>query len=705
MTSPTAGAHRKQLATWADIFEHAGWGVVAGRADSQELELMNPAFARMHGFTVEELTGRPFSSLFTESAWRDVPVHLAKAHEQGSHSFESEHIRADGSTFPVMTNATAVRGPDGAVRYRVVHVEDITERKRAEQALRDAEERFRTTFERAPAGMALLSAAADDYGRALQVNETLCEMTGLSRDALLDAGLSDLTHPQDRAREAEQLAAVATGEQSTGHLDARLLTPDGQTQDVSIRLSAVTEHGSSPYVIKHVLDISERRRFEEQLQYLADHDSLTGLFNRRRFGEELTRHLQLAARHEPTGALLLIDLDNFKYVNDTLGHSVGDELMRGAARLLRTHLRASDTVARFGGDEFVVLLPDADADSAQTTARHLVALFEATLPSEQTGASAQMTVSIGVRAIDRAACRVSWEHLVGEADIALYAAKESGRNQAVMHGDDTEGRARMHESLAWSERLRTVLHSDGLTLYAQPVVALQRDDEPPRYELLVRIEDPDGTVHEPTEFLPVARSFGMMRRLDRQVITKAMKLAAECDESVHLAINVSADSVTDADLADFIAAEAAAWKVDPSRLMFEITETDAIANLPQATEFAVRLHALGCALALDDFGAGFGSFYYLKHLPVDVLKIDGGFIRELCKDPADQVMVKAMVQTARGLGKQTVAEWVGDQPTLDRLAEYGIDYAQGHYLSCPLRPGDLSGRGLAGATSARSSRQ
>ncbi len=391
--------------------------------------------------------------------------------------------------------------------------------------------------------------------------------------------------------------------------------------------------------------------------------------------------------------MLLIDLDNFKYVNDTLGHSVGDQLIRDAAGLLRSHLRASDTVARFGGDEFVVLLPDADADTARTTARHLGALFEGARASEQTGGAGQMTVSIGVRAIDRDACLVSWEHLVAEADIALYAAKESGRNQAVMHGDHTHGRARMHETLAWSERLRAALRSDGLALYAQPVVSLQGRDQLPRYELLVRIEDPDGTVHEPAEFLPVARSFGLMRRLDREVITMAMQLAADCDESVHLAINVSADSVTDPDLADFIAAQAASRNVDPSRVMFEITETDAIANLPQATEFAGRLHALGCALALDDFGAGFGSFYYLKHLPVDILKIDGGFVRELCRDPADQVMVKAMVQTARGLGKQTVAEWVGDRPTLDRLAGYGIDYAQGYYISCPLPAAELPRQG------------
>ena len=189
----------------------------------------------------------------------------------------------------------------------------------------------------------------------------------------------------------------------------------------------------------------------------------------------------------------------------------------------------------------------------------------------------------------------------------------------------------------------------------------------------------------------------MMRRLDRQVIIKAMEIAADCDESIDLSINISADSVTDADLADFIAAEATAHGIDLSRLMFEITETDAIANLPQATEFGERLHDLGCALALDDFGAGFGSFYYLKHLPVDILKIDGAFIRELRKDPADQVMVKAMVQTARGLGKTTVAEWVGDRETLERLAEYGIDYAQGSTSPARCRRRTASARSSTGA--------
>jgi diguanylate cyclase (GGDEF)-like protein len=440
-------------------------------------------------------------------------------------------------------------------------------------------------------------------------------------------------------------------------------------------------------------EIAERERYERELQHLADHDPLTGLFNRRRFREELDRELARARRSGIPGAVLLIDLDHFKYVNDSLGHSIGDQLIAQAGGLLARRARAMDLLARIGGDEFALILPDVTEHEAELVAHALLKVMRQELWAESTSGSRPVTASIGVAAFS-AASELSADELLVEADIAMYDAKEAGRGRASVYSASDEHRERMQARLTWDERIRGALRENRLVLHAQSIVPLN-EDAPPCHELLVRMLDDDGTLIEPAAFLPIAERMDLIDRIDRWVARQAVRLLAReqrAGHDVRLQVNLSAVLLGDEELPAFIAGELHSAGADGHGLCFEITETAAIINMERARQFASGVAKLGCQLALDDFGTGFASFYYLKHLPFDYLKIDGEFIRELPNNPTDQLVVKSIAEIAHGLGKRTVAEFVSNQHTLELLRGYGVDYAQGFFVG---RPGPIPQTGLA----------
>ena len=378
----------------------------------------------------------------------------------------------------------------------------------------------------------------------------------------------------------------------------------------------------------------------------------------------------------------MLDLDNFKYVNDTLGHSVGDALIRAVASTLRHRLRDSDLIARLGGDEFAVLLPTADAADAQRVAEAVLHAVRENGVVVREGRRARTTVSVGVMPLADGAAR-SAEDVVAAADLAMYAAKELGRNRAEVFDAAGSHAARMEARFRWVERVRQALDYDQFTLVAQPILDLATG-EVTQHELLLRLREGEQLL-APGLFLYIAERHGLARPIDRWVIHAAIALAASTasQDSGRLELNVSADSLSDPELPGFIADELREHRVDPSRLVFEVTETAAIENMDVARQFVDEISDLGCAFALDDFGAGFGSFYYLKYLKFDYLKIDGEFIRQLPANPADQLIVTAIVTAARGLGKRTIAEYVGDPQTVSLLRGLGVDYAQGYHIGHP----------------------
>jgi diguanylate cyclase (GGDEF)-like protein/PAS domain S-box-containing protein len=430
-------------------------------------------------------------------------------------------------------------------------------------------------------------------------------------------------------------------------------------------------------------DVTERERIQSRLRHLADHDPLTGLLNRRRFEEELSERVANAARYDTGGAVLLLDLDNFKYVNDSLGHRTGDAVIRSVADLLRSQMRETDVLARLGGDEFAILLPYANIDQAshvsgkllETLRRHR-AVFR--------GKRLRLTTSIGVSAISEARVQTA-EELMVEADVAVYEAKEAGRDRFSVYAPSADDRPQAGASPAWADRIRRALDDERFTLLAQPILNL-RTNQVSQYELLVRLEASDGELLPPHAFLPSAERSGMVREIDMWVTRKAIHLIDQqgrAGRDLRLEVNLSGRTLGDPTMPRVIEEELSNVPIDPGNLIFEVTETTAVLNMDEAREFASKLTSMGCRFALDDFGAGFGSFYYLKYLPLEFLKIDGDFISDLASSDTDQAMVRAIVDLSVRLGKLTIAEFVGDDDTVELLREYGVDFAQGYHIGRP----------------------
>ena len=464
--------------------------------------------------------------------------------------------------------------------------QDVTELRAAERELRVAEERFRKAFEHAPVGMALL----DLDKHFVKVNDALCAMLGYRPEELLATSSTSITHPEDRDLGREPAEQLLSGEIEFFHREKRLLRAVGEPLWVSLHVSLLRDRDGVPLqFVQQVVDVTERRRLETELRHLADHDPLTGLLNRRGLEAELERHVGHVNRYGDRGALLVLDLDHFKTVNDALGHEAGDQLIVAVAGILKERLRESDTVARLGGDEFAILLPEADLRSAEEVAEQLVADIHGHAIISGGQVPRHVSASVGVTTFQQGLA--GGEEVLVSADLAMYEAKEAGRGRFAVNAPDRSNRSRSEARLAWIERLQEAIENDQLTLVAQPLVPIA-GGELFGHELFLRMIESSGDSIPPGAFLYIAERYDLVQELDRWVAAEAIRLLErDAREPAGprlgtLGVNVSAKSLADEELLPIVARELERSGVDPALLVFELSESSAIANIQAARRFS-----------------------------------------------------------------------------------------------------------------------
>ncbi|UZE25346.1 EAL domain-containing protein [Pseudomonas sp. B21-056] len=462
---------------------------------------------------------------------------------------------------------------------------------------------------------------------------------------------------------------------------------DGSTVSVTLVGAPIRHAGKVSGAVLVLHDMTQERQYIANLSWQATHDALTGLANRREFEYRLEQALHNLTRQAGRHALMFLDLDQFKLVNDTCGHAAGDELLRHICALLQSGLRENDTLARLGGDEFGILLENCSPEAAEKIAEGLRQTVQ-NLHFVWKGRPFVTTVSIGL--VHIAQNPTTLEASLRAADMACYMAKEKGRNRVqVYHADDSELSLRFGE-MAWVQRLHMALEENRFCLYAQEIAALGPGDHGGGHiEILLRLHDEAGRMILPDSFIPAAERYGLMTSLDRWVVENVFKIIRQClNESrqgplAMCAINLSGTTIGDQAFLDFLRKQFAAYSIPPEMICFEITETSAISNLGSAIRFINELKSLGCYFSLDDFCAGMSSFAYLKHLPVDFLKIDGSFVKDMLDDPINRAMVEVINHIGHVMGKRTIAEFVETAQIEQALLEIGVDYAQGYVIERP----------------------
>jgi diguanylate cyclase (GGDEF)-like protein/PAS domain S-box-containing protein len=644
---------------------------VADLREDQRLHADHKQVAFSHGIV---------AYLGTPLRYRDRLIGVLNVYGKEQHTFDEEEIgllRAFADHAAIAIAKARLYGE--AKRHAEELGQEVDERKQAEEALRESEEHFRNLIEGSIQGILI-----DRDRKPVFANQSFADMLGYeSPEEILALESTDpCIAPYERARLRRYTAARLKGEEAPIQYEYDAVRKDGSIITVQNVARAINWQGA-PAIQSTIIDITERKRYEEQLAYLANYDPLTDLFNRRRFEEELEEKLAHARRYARKGALLWLDLDQFKEINDSFGHRAGNELLADLAGMLREGLRETDVLARLGGDEFGILLPETDAKQTQVLAARVLEQIRQHAVVIK-GERLRVTTSIGVAPFSektRAA-----EDLLAQADIAMFQAKDEGRNRVSVYKQDTDFQALLETRVTWVRRIHEGLDQDRFLLYAQPILDLSGDGQASLYELLLRLRAENGDIIAPGAFLDVAERFGLAQAIDRWVTRHTFKLLREqcrAHPDLRFEVNLSGKSLGDSELLAIIERELASGDIDPGALVWEVTETSAIADFDRANEFIRTLKGLGCQFALDDFGIGFSSFHHLKHLPVDYLKIDGSFIRNLPHDAVDQHLVQAMVQVAKGLGKQTIAEFVENEETLKLLREYDVDYAQGYHIGRP----------------------
>lgn len=427
-------------------------------------------------------------------------------------------------------------------------------------------------------------------------------------------------------------------------------------------------------------ELANLKVMEARLKFSVNHDDLTGLANRRRLEQALQTSLIQVRNFATTSALYYIDLDSFKVLNDSAGHEAGDALLVQVANMLRSYFSTNDTLVRIGSDEYAVLVDDIDLELEHAQAEGLRAMFDG-YNFDYLGHNFNLSASIGLRFIE-GQDRYTAGEILAHANQACYTAKKRGRNRVHTYNEQDGEMQSLRHNVLWAPKIRSALKQEDFLFEFQPIHSL-KNMKTTHYECLIRMRGEDDAVFYPNDFIPVAEKMGLIHQIDFWVINHAFELLRTTKSEFSITINLSGNIFSDKSLYELVQKKIKETDIDPQRVVFEITETTAVSNFELAKAGVNKLRSLGCRFALDDFGAGFSSYSYLKHFAVDILKIDGSFISNLVNDSVDQLLVKSMVDIAHSLDKTVVAEFVEDEQTQNLLRSYGVDYIQGYLIGKP----------------------
>ena len=654
------------------------------------IEYVNPSFTEISGFSGSDVIGQNPRFLKSGKTPPAVFIEMWNTIMSGE-TWRGEvcNKKKNGTYFWNLAAVSPIFDEQRKITHFLGIQTDITARKQADERLleiqervRRSEERYRVCYDSTPS----MFFTVDPRGIICSANRFGAEQLGYQVEELVGMPLSAVHLERDKDSLPEYLATCLNRCEIVHRREICAVRKDGTLLWVREAARVIPNSNGKPMVLIVCEDITEARNLSEKLSFQASHDALTGLVNRREFEHRLRRILESAQKNMTEHALCYLDLDQFKVINDTCGHAAGDELLRQLAGLLLQKVRRRDTLARLGGDEFGIVMEHCSLPQATRVANALRELIEDFRLSWK-GRIFSVGASIGLVPVTNASKGLA--DVLSAADSACYRAKEGGRNRIHVYQEDDEELIQQRGQMQWVPQIRRALEQDLFELYFQPIVPVNSGSgETQRYELLIRMKGNNGRPVPPGAFLPAAERYNLACKLDRWVISTAFRwLHAHPRhlERLHLcSINLSGFSLGDQDMLRFVRQQFNAMNIPLDKICFEVTETAAISNFSSATCFIRELKQQGCWFALDDFGSGLSSFAYLKKLPVDLLKIDGLFVKDILSDPIDLAMVRSINDIGHVMGKQTIAEFVENEAILKELRQIGVDYAQGYGIGRPM---------------------
>jgi diguanylate cyclase (GGDEF)-like protein/PAS domain S-box-containing protein len=679
LDNPCAISYDESYKKLKYIFDNARVGIAICNADDNTLETVNPAFAAIHGYEPHELIGvKPEDVFAPECILRLSENQKRPSYALNDMAFETVHIKKDGSPVHVSVYITVIKDENGTVQQRISNVQDISDRKRKEERFTETKIHLSSLISTIPD----LIWMKDPSGLYLFCNTVYEEFMGVSEKEIIGktdydfyaADAADLCKQSDN--EAIRAGTISLSEET-------LIDQKNNTNLImEIRKAPVYRpDGSVMGILGIARDITERRLVEQQIEFMAHHDALTGLPNRILSKDRMERSISYAKQHNTKSALLFIDLDGFKTINDSLGHSIGDAMLKAVSGRLKECLRECDTLSRQGGDEFLLILQDINnKEEIVAIADKLLTVFE--LPFSITNHLLCVSASIGIALYPEHG--ESFESLLQNADAAMYKAKESGKNTYRFFTPQMSlnilGQFKIQTDLKHALRNREfILHyQPQIDVVANRLIGV---------EALIRWNHPKQGQIPPMDFIPIAEESGLIVPIGEWVIQEACSQAAAWHRQgieITVAVNISAVQFKRGDLESVVKHALEHSRLDPKYLELELTESIMMHNVENTLQTVHSLKALGIQLSIDDFGTGYSSLAYLKRFAVNKLKIDQSFVRDILHDQEDAVIVQAIIQMAKSLNLKTIAEGVENEAVLSIISDYGCDEVQGYHFAKPM---------------------